>query len=323
MRQVRRRHFLAAAGALLAAPRIALAQARSVRVGALGPRQGSLLLPPVLKRLGELGYVEGKNLTVEYRSADGVAERFPSLARELIQAKCDLIFSLGTEQSARALLDEKSDIPVVILAMDFDPVKAGIVASYRRPGGNITGMYVSQSELAAKRLELLRELVPKAKRFLVLADFFSKQQIDSVRQAAEKLRVDIVIETIAGPALDFESAFASGRAAGIEALIVLLSPVFFDQRARIFELAMKYRLPSAGFPPMFAEAGFLISYGVNPEAFGRAGEIAWNILNGARPSELAVEQPTQFDLVINLKTAKALGISIPGSIMMRADRVIE
>ena len=302
---------------------MAQAQARPVRIGALGPRQRSILLAPVLKRLGELGYVEGKNLTVEYRSADGVAERFPSLARELIQAKCDLIISLGTEQSARALLDAKSDIPVIILAFDYDPVKSGIVSSYRRPGGNITGMYVSQSELAAKRLQLLHEIVPKAKRILVLADVFSNAQIGSIRQAAVKLRVEITIESIAGPALDFESAFARGRAAGIDALIVLLSPAFLDQRARIFELAMKYRLPSAGFPPMFAETGFLISYGVNPEAFARAGEIAWSILNGAKPGDLAVEQPTRFELVINAKTAKALGISIPGSIMMRVDRVIE
>jgi putative ABC transport system substrate-binding protein len=325
MYRIPRREFLIAAGALVVAPFVhGQPQGRPVRIGALGPRQRSLLLAPVLKRLGDLGYVEGKNLVLEYRSAEGVVERFPALARELVQAKCDLIFSLGTEHSARALLEAKSGIPVVILAYDYDPVKAGIVASIRQPGGNITGMYVAQSELAAKRLELLHEIAPRAKRLLVLADVFSKEQVASVRQAAEQLRVELVIEQISGPVPDFAPAFARGRTAGVEALMVLLSPVFFDHRAKIFEFAMKHQLPSAGFPPLFLESGFVISYGVNPaEAFVRAGDIARSILNGKKPGDIALEQPERFELGINIKSAKAVGLTIPQSILLRADRVIE
>jgi putative ABC transport system substrate-binding protein len=300
-----------------------LAQARPVRIGVLAPRQRSLLFPAVLKRLGELGYVEGKNLVLEYRSADGVIERFPSLARELIQAKCDLIFAAGAEHPARALLEAKASVPVVILAHDYDPVRAGIVSNLRRPGGNVTGMVNPEAAIAAKRLELMREIMPKAKRFLVLADPFSRDQLEAVRRAAEQLRFEIVIETFAAPPYDFESAFAKGRAAGIEAVNVLTSPVFTDQRKRISELLVMHRVPAVSFTFGIEEAGFLIGYGVNANAYARAGDIAANILKGAKPGDIAVEQVTEFELVINLKTAKALGISIPQSIAVRADRAIE
>lgn len=321
-----RRQFLGSA--LLTVSAIAagtsLAQARTVRIGVLAPRQRLNTLPAALKRLGELGFVEGKNLILEYRSAEGDAVRFPALARELIQAKCDLIFAVGTEHAARALLDAKTSIPVVILAVDYDPVKEGIVSNLRRPGANVTGVYISQPTLAAKRLELLFEIVPKAKRFLVLADAFSKDQLESVREAAKKLRVEIVAETFAAPPYDLAAAFAKGRAAGIEAVAVLGSPVFADRRSGIVELAMKHRLPLVGSNWRFTEAGFLLSYGPNPDtAYIRAGDIAASILKGAKPGDIPVEQPTVFELSVNRKTAKALGISIPPSILLRADRVIE
>ena len=306
------------------ASRIALAQPREVRIGYLAARQNSLFLAPILKRLGELGYVEGKNLILDYRSADGVAERFPSLARDMIRAKCDLIIAAGPVQSARAVLEAKADVPLVIIAPDYDPVKAGIVASLRRPGGNVTGMVLLPPSLTAKRLELLREVVPKAKRILVLADAFTTDQLETVQQAAGTLRVEIVVETFAAPPYDFEAAFARGVAAGAEVLIVLVSPVFLDQRARIAEQVMKYRVPSVGFPPHREDARFLLSYGTNFEkAVVRAGDIAVSILKGAKAGDIPVEQPTEFELVVDLKTAKALKISIPPSIMLRANRVIE
>jgi len=305
------------------APRIASAQARQVRIGVLGPRQRSVLFPAALKRLGELGYVEGTNLIVEYRSADGVVERFPSLARELIGLKCDLVFAVGAEHPARAFLDATAAVPVVILANDYEPVAAGIVANFRRPGGNITGVYVPEPAIAAKRLELLRDIVPKAKRFLVLTDRFSEFPLESVRKAADQMRLEIVVETFATVPYDFRSAFARGRAAGIEAVTVLQSPVFFDDRKKIVELAMEQRLASSSFGQM-ADAGFLLGYSANTEkAFARAGDIAASILKGAKPGDIPVEQSTEFVLTVNLKTAKALGISVPGSIMLRADRVIE
>ena len=323
-----RRRLVGAAFALLAlapsASRIALSQARLVRIGFLGPLPISLYFPSVLKRLAELGYVEGKNLVVDYRSADGVVERFPTLARDLIRAKCDLIVAAGSDHPARALVEAKTDVPVVILAVDYDPVKAGIVSNLRRPGGNFTGMFLPQSTLATKRLQLLREVMPNAKRFLVLADSFSIEQLDAVRRAAEQLRVAIVIETFEAPPYALDSAFAKGHAAGTEAVVVLSSPVLYRLRSKISELAIKRRLPSISGQVLDAEADFLIGYGVPPDkAFIRAGDIAASILKGAKPGDIPVEQPTVFDFGVNLKTAKALGISIPPSIMLRANRVIE
>jgi len=307
-----------------AAPRIPLAQARPARVGVLAARLPSFFLPAVLKRLGELGYVEGKTMVVEYRSAQGVAERYLPLARELIQAKCDLIFALGSEQAARAVLEARAGIPIVILAVDYDPVNAGIVSNLARPGGNVTGMFLSQPTLAAKRLQLMREIVPKAKRFLVLADPFSKEQLEALRQAAKELRVEIVVETFVAPPYDLESAFVKGRAAGVDAVIPAASSIFADRRTSIAELAIKYRLPSAGSSTPYVEAGFLFSYGVKPDkAFVRAGDIAASILKGAKPGDIGVEQTNEFELVVNLKTAKALGITISQSIAVRADRAID
>jgi len=306
------------------APRIALAQARPVRIGVLTPRHPSLLFPAVLKRLSALGYVEGKNLVLEYRSTEGVIERFPLLARELILAKCDLIFAVGTDHAARAMLEAKVGVPVVILANDYDPVKAGIVSNLRRPGGNVTGMVNPEAQIAAKRVELMREMMPKLKRFLLLADPFCKEQVEDIHRAAERLRVEIVTETFAALPYDFESAFARGRAAGIEAVNVPTSPNFLNQRKRISEQLMKHRLPAVAFTFVIEEPGFLIGYGINSAtAFVRAGDIAASILKGANPGDIAVEQVTEFELVINLKTAKALGISIPQSIAVRADRAIE
>ena len=213
-----RRRLVGSALGLLAviapAPWLVFAQERTVRIGVLAPRQPSIFFPDVLTRLGELGYIEGKNLIVDFRSADGVAEKFPSLARDLIRAKTDLIFALGPVHPARALLGAKVDVPVIILAADYDPVKAGIVSNLRRPGGNVTGIFILQPTLIAKRLEILREIVPKVKRFLVLSDPFTKEQLEAVRQAADRLRVEIVAESFAALPYDFESAFARGRTAG-------------------------------------------------------------------------------------------------------------
>ena len=307
-----------------AAPRLVSAQARTVRIGVLAPRQDSIYLPAVLKRLGELGYVEGKTLVIDYRSADGVAARFASLARDLIRAKSDLIIAIGPEHGARALLEAKADVPIVILATEYDPVKAGIISSLRRPGGNVTGMVALTTEIAGKRLQFLREIVPKAKRILVLADRFTAEHLEGVYQAAKQVAVDLVVETFSAPPYDLEAAFTKGRAAGAAAVMSLSSSVLFDHRKTIAELALKYQLPSIGGQNLYSEAGFLVSYGVNSaKAFTRAGDIAASILKGAKPGEIPVEQPTEFELTVNRKTAKALGITIPPSILVRADRVIE
>lgn len=300
----------------------ALAQARPVRIGVLAPVANSRFLPSALKRLEELGYVEGKNLVIDYRSTGGVAGRFPELARELIRAKSDLIFAIGSEHSVRALLEAKSVAPVVIVAVTYDPVKAGFISSLRRPGGNITGMFFPIFELAAKHMELMREMVPKAKRYLVLADSFTNEHLEIARKAAEQLRVEIVVERFAALPYDFDSAFERGMAAGTEVVIVLDSPYFWSRK--IAELAVRHRLPSVVNVQYMGEPEFLIGYGANfSTAFVRLGDIMASILKGQKPADIPVEQPTQFELVVNLKTAKALGINIPASIMLRATRVIE
>ena len=297
-----------------------------MRIGALVGRRNSIFLPGILKRLGELGYVEGRNLVVEYRSTDGVVERFPPLARELIEAKCDLIFAIGAEQGARALIQAKSPIPVVIFANEYDPVRAGIVSNLRFPGGNLTGVFLSQIELGAKRVELMRAILPAATRYLVLGDAFTKDQLDATRQAARQLRVEIVEEIFGSPPYDIEAAFARSRARRVEALMVLTSPHLFDQRAKISGLTVEHRLPaSVGYPvASWGEAGFLVAYNADQaKTMARAADMAASILRGAKPGEIAVEQATNCEMVINLKTAKALGITIPQSVLLRADRVIE
>ena len=309
--------------ALGAAPSTMLAQKRTVRIGALGPRKNSVLLPHALKRLAELGYVEGRNLELIYRSADGLPERFPALAQELIDAKCDLIFALGAEAAGRALVDAKSLIPVVLLAIDYDPVRAGLVSSLRRPGGLVTGVVGETVVLSAKRLEVMREILPKVNRYLVLSDNFTKSQLEFSIEAARLLRVELVIESFSTPPYDFEAAFTKGRRAQAGALIVLTSGVFGEQRDKIFDLAIKHRLPAIG-AETYGDRGILFHYGANLEKhLVRAGDIAASILGGKPPGDIPIELPTDIRLTVNLKTAKALGITVPKSMLVRADRVIE
>jgi len=321
---MKRRELILGLIGSLAAPIATLAQARQMRIGVLSPVQRPRALPAILKRLAELGFVEGKNLTVELRSTDGVKERFASLARELLGAKCDLIIAYGTEHAAWALIESKANVPIVILALDYDPVREGVVSSLRRPGKNVTGMYVPQPELMAKRLELLLEVLPRATRILVLADPYTTAQLDAARDAAGRLRVELVVLTFAALPYDFDSAFEKGRRAGVEALLLPTSPVFFEHRAKIAELALASRLPSMVTNIEWLRAGFLVSYGLDSgRAFARAGDIAARILKGGHPGEIPVEQSNVYEVALNLKTAKALGITIPRLVLLRAEEIIE
>ncbi len=319
-----RRDTVLAILALGTAPSILLAQKRTVRIGALGPRKNSVFLPRALKRLAELGYVEGRNLELIYRSADGLPERFPALARELIEAKCDLIFAVGAEAAARALVDAKTRIPVVLIAIDYDPVRAGVVSSLRRPGGLVTGVVGETLALYAKRLEFMREILPKVSRYLVLSDNFTKSQLEFSVEAARMLRVELVVESFGAPPYDFEAAFAKGRGAQAGALIVLTSPAFLDQRDKIFDLAMRHRLPTTTGADTYGDREILFYYGANLDKhIARAGDIAAAILGGKPPGEIPLELPTDITLMINLKTARTLGIAVPKSVLVRADHVIE
>jgi len=322
---MQRRRFLWAGAGILLSPCSAWTQIRSVRIGVLSPRRDSVILRPVLGRLREFGYIEGKNLDVEYRSADGAVERFPKLARELVDAKCDLIFASGSVYPARALRDATATIPIVIVAIEYDPIKAGIVASLGRPGANITGVTLSAPEVFAKRLELLHELLPQATRFLVFTDSYTNEQFEAMRQTAGRLRVELSTYAFGSPPYAFDPAFDQAEKIGAAGLLLPTAPTFFDRRAVIYETALKRRLPVVvGGSAWWTGTGWLLGYGVIADhTYARAGDIAASILKGKKPGDIPIEQPSEFEFAINLKTAKALGITVPQSVMVRASRVVQ
>jgi len=313
---------------LLAAPLAAAAQppAKIPRIGYLGPTSssaGARLLESFRQGLRELGYVEGQNIFVDYRWAEGMPDRFPALAAELIQLRVDAIVTYNNAAVA-ALQQATRTIPIVVANMG-DPVGSGLVASLARPGGNITGFSGLAEELSGKWVALLREAVPKVSRVAVLAVSQTPGHHTNwieIQGAAKALKITPQRQEVAGPD-EIEHAFASlvkGRAQG---LIVLPHAVTNARRAQIVGLAAKHRLPGMYPDGQYVEAGGLMSYAANfSDLHRRAATFVDKILKGARPADLPVEQPTKFELVINLKTAKALGLTIPRSLLLRADEVI-
>ena len=307
------------------APALIFAQTRPTRIGMLAPLSlaESNYAPGVVRRLAELGYRDGAGTVIEYRSTDGYAERFPKLARDLIDLKCDVIFAIGAEQAARALQDARSPAPVVFVAVDYDPLEKGIVDSLRRPDRNTTGVYVPQNALVAKRLEIMREVIPTARRFLVFSDMFTRDQTSAARNAADAAGVQLTVIEFSRQPYDYENAFQAGLNAKVQAAIVLSSPVFSTNRSKITALLAKHRLPGIASSLQHAEAGFLLTLNVDtPKFTRRAAEIGVRILKGARPADIPVEQADEFELVINAKTARALGVKIPESVLARATRII-
>ena len=303
------------------------AQQRPVRLGFLGPIGGpgnrSLTNAALVRRLAELGYVEGKSAFFEERSAAGDPARLPALARELAQLKLDLIFAWGPLAVARAMVDAKPAAPIILSAPDYDPVETSIVRSYRRPGVAVTGAYIAQPLLAVKRFELARQILPSADRFLVFSDEFARDQRLALQKAVgTTIKLELV--EFRAPPYDYEAAFEQGRRARTQALIGLHSPLFYQDRAKMAELAARYKLPALGSLAEFADAGYLATYGAsNAKIAERAAEIAVRVLKGADPAATPVEQVNEYELVINLKTAKALGLKVPGQTLVRATRIIE
>jgi putative ABC transport system substrate-binding protein len=323
---MKRREFVIAATLAALGTHGANAQSRTARIGFMSniERERSGTYAHVIKRLEEAGYVEGKNLVIEYRNGGGKAEHAPEQVRELLKLNLDLIITMGPAMPVRALMAEKATLPVVFLAIDYDPVDSGFVASYNRPGGNITGVYVAQPALAVKRLEITREIVPAARCFLAMYDIFCKDQFVAGRDAASKAGIKIVPFEFTKQPYDYAAAFAQSRRAGARALIGMMSPQFFYDRAKIAALAVQNRMPAVGGANPFAEAGFLTSYGSPFEKVAERGaEIAARILKGAKPADTPVEQINIFEFAVNIKTAKTLGIKIPQAVMLRADKVIE
>jgi putative ABC transport system substrate-binding protein len=317
-----RRHFLLA-GALgaLGLP-YSVAQTRPARIGMLSAIAKSFFAPVVIQRLDELGYREGSTRALEFRSADGKSERFPRLANELLKLNCDLIFTIGPEHAARPFRDVPSTVPVVFLAIDYDPVEKGIVDTLARPGRNMTGVYALNKEIVVKRLELAKEVLPGAMRFLVFSDPYNGDQLAALRRAAESKRYQLAFVEFAQPPYSYAAAVETGRRAGADALILLTSPVFANNHAELFALAVSNRLPVIGFAT--PEAVFPVGYSANAVKIAeRAAEMGVRILKGAKPAEMPIDQAGEFDLQVNLKAAKALGMKIPYSVLARATRLVE
>jgi putative ABC transport system substrate-binding protein len=273
--------------------------------------------------LRDLGYVEGRNITIEYRFAEGKADRLPELVAELIGLKVDILVIDGTA-AIRAGQQATTTIPI-IMAVSGDPVTSGFIASLARPGGNITGLSFMTPEVSGKRLEFLKEAVPHLSRVAVLwspASPGSPLEVKATQTAAQALGLQLQSLEVQS-ADDFDTAFAALTREHADALIVISNPLLFGDRRRLAELAVQHRLPAMFHLREYAEVGGLMAYGPNSlEPFRRAATYVDKILKGAKPADLPVEQPTKFEFVINLKTAKALGLTIPPALLFQADEVI-
>ena len=314
--------------ALLAASLAAEAQpSKKVRIGYLSgnpPSDTKDAFDAFQTKLHALGYIEGQNLLFEARYADGRYERLPQLAADLVRLKVDVIFAYGTPGSL-ATKNATRVIPIVFAPVS-DPVLAGLVATLTRPGGNVTGVTLNNPELSAKRVSLLKEAVPAASRVVVLAnpDFApSPSLVAETRRGARVLGMQIQVLEIRQPQ-ELAKAFGTMAAGKTHAVVILPDPMFIAERRRIVELAATSRIPAMYHLRQFVEAGGLMSYGADyVEAFQQGALLVDKILKGAKPADLPVEQPWRFPLVINLKTAKALGLTIPQPLLLRADQVVE
>jgi putative tryptophan/tyrosine transport system substrate-binding protein len=325
---VRRREFITLIGGAAAAWSLEARaqQAKAATIGLLGTGSAaaqSQWTAAFVQRMRELGWIEGRNLAIEYRWAEGHTERLKDLADELVRLKVDVIITHNTP-GPLAAKQATSTIPIVF-ATAGDPVGSGIVASLARPGGNVTGLSSQTPDVAGKRLELLRQIVPGLHRLAVLADTdnpFVKLVVSQLRQAGAGLGVEVAtFEMRRGE--DIAPAFEAlkGRA---QALYVPATPVAFVNRARINTLALAAHMPTTLEVREYVEAGGLMSYGPDwPHMWGRAANFVDKILRGAKPADLPVEQPTKFDLVINLTIAKALGLTVPDKLLALANEVIE
>jgi putative tryptophan/tyrosine transport system substrate-binding protein len=301
------------------------AQTRPAKIGMLSarPLAESPYASGVTKRLQELGYLQQRGAGLEFRSAGGDVAHYPRLARELVEAKCDLIFAIGPPQTALALRDAGSRAPTVFLAVDYDPVEKGIVSSLRSPGGNVTGAYVPQAELAVKRMQIMLEIVPGARRLLTFADLYCREQASVVRDAAQASGVGVTVIEFSKLPYDYIEALDSGRKQSVQAYVALGSPVFASDAAALAPLLVKYRLPGAGTAVSQAEAGFLLSYSADvAKVSRRAADIADRVLKGAKPAGIPVEQADEFELAINARTARTLDVKLPESVLARATRII-
>jgi len=330
MGQNRRRKLMLSAAALVAAPLVSRAQQQS-KVWRIGFLVGTVassqsLVDAFVRGLAELGYVNGKNYVLEIRWAEGKLDRVPALVAELLAQKIDLLFA-PSGIAAQAAKKSGTTIPIVF-ALAPDPIGQGFGSSLAHPGGNMTGLTSTHTELSAKRIELLKEAFPATRRIAVLYFVAPSaagvlEQLAETERAAKILGVSLVTEE--SPRVeDFERAFASIQKQRPDALIVIENPMFFANRVRLTEMAAALRIPAIYNVSEYVKAGGLMCYGASYDDLSRrAASYVVKILNGAAPGDLPIERPTKFELVINLKTAKALGLTIQQSVLLRADEVIQ
>lgn len=327
---ITRRAFVSSlAAGLLATPLAAQAQPTgkaSARIGVIGnsdPKTWAPEFEAFRQGLRDLGWIEGHNVSIEYRWAEGNVDRLPALAAELVRLKVDVIIASGIP-SLRAVQEATSTIPIVIAPLLIDPVDAGFVASLARPGGNITGLASQYEEIVTKQVQLLAEAVPKLSRMVLLRHASASTMTEKAAvAAADKLGLKAKVFEISQLA-EFEGAFKRARDDRAQAVLVLPSPFFNANRRVLIKLAASYRLPAFYEFKEYVQDGGLISYGPSiPDMVRRAASYVDRILKGAKPGDLPIERPTKFELVINLKTAKALGLMIPQSLLLRADEIIQ
>ena len=325
-----RRRFIAGSVGLIAAPLAAAtpeAAEKTPRIGALGATALSANYARIKvfrEGLGELGYLEGKSIVIEWRFLEEQGDRLPALAVELARLKIDVLVAFGPT-STHAAKKATNTIPIVMVQVN-DPIGAGFVTSLARPGGNITGLSQMAPELSGKKLELLKEIVPKLSRVAVFGTSTQPGNAQSVKEtdlAAKTLGLQFQYLEVKDPK-DLDTAFRNAVSWWAQAIVLLQSPVFSSRRKALAELAVKNRLPAMYPQSDYMDAGGLMFYGPSmSDLFRRAATYVDKILKGAKPADLPIEQPTKFELVINMKAAKALGLTIPPSVLLRADQVIE
>jgi putative ABC transport system substrate-binding protein len=275
------------------------------------------------QRLRELGYIEGQNIVIEYRNAEGKVDRLPNLAANLVRLDVNVIVT-ATDPATRAAKGASTTIPILMLAINYDPIALGYIDSIARPGGNVTGLFFQHLELLAKRFGLFKEMLPSVGRVAVVSDSLTADQLKAVQAANQSVGLELQPLDLQNPPYDFENAFRVAMQSRAEAIFVLESAPIFRGRTQIAQLAMKNRLPTSFAFRDYVEVGGLVSYGVNfSTMYQRAADYADRILRGTQPVDLPVELSTKFELVVNLKTAKALDLTIPPTLLALADEVIE
>jgi ABC-type uncharacterized transport system substrate-binding protein len=325
-----RRTFITLLGGAAASwPLAARAQLsnRPIRLGFLGPTLNNAAAiaqyDAFRAQLAELGFREGQNLVTDYKGLDDPRGPFV-LAVELVRSPPDLIVATGPEASLQAVAAASGFVPIVMVAINFDPLARGYIVSLSRPGSNITGLVFQQLELAQKQVELLGQAFPDRTRLAMLFDAQSADQFRAAEQAARALSLHVQAMRLENPPYDFDAALRSVASGGAQMVLALSSPSFLPQRERLIEVANTHRLPAMFIAKHWAQAGGLMSYGADFAVMHRrAADYVARIIRGAKAADLPVEQATRFELVVNLKTAKAIGIELPTGILLRADEVIE